>query len=134
VRKLWLGWGLLVCFVSLHAQKTRFGQELPYAKPGVSYPLTVHVYGVHVRADCEIRTGYCINVLYADITANGRKLELRGTTNIPEKPYKGMGLLSFGDFRARVLKNASGVDLGDEYELVVADNRVLQCVVSGMVE
>jgi hypothetical protein len=76
----------------------------------------------------------CINALYADVTLNGRKLELRGTTNVPVKPYKGTGLLSFGDFHARILKNASGMNLGDEYELLVDNNRVFQCVVSGMVE
>jgi hypothetical protein len=132
MRRLCVGAVLLLCSAGLHAQKTRFGQELPFAKPGVDYSLTVHVYGVHVRADCE--NGYCINVLYADATLNGRKLELRGSTNVPEKPYKGTGLLSFGDFRARVLKSASGLNLGDEYEVVVAGNRVFPCVVSGMVE
>ena len=132
MKRLCVGIVILICSVSLHAQKARYGQDLPFAKPGVSYPLTVHIYGVHVRPDCE--NGYCINVIYADITASGGKLELRGTANIPEKPYKGTGLLSFGDFRARVLKNASGGNLGDEYELVVDNNRVFKSVVSGMVE
>ncbi len=126
---------ILLCSVSLHAQKVRLGPELPYAKPRVDYPLTVHIYGVHVRTYCDFhRWDDCINVLYADITSNGRKLELRGSTNVPEKPYKGTGLLSFGDFHARILKNASGVNLGDEYELLVDNHRVFRCVVSGMME
>jgi hypothetical protein len=27
----------------LHAQKTRLGQDLPYPKPGVNYPISVRV-------------------------------------------------------------------------------------------
>ena len=129
-----IGLVVLLCCVSLRAQKTRFGQDLPFAKPGVSYPLTVHVYGVHIRTDCQYGTRYCISVLFADVTANGRKLELRSGLDFPEKLDKETSPLSFGDFRARVLKKASGVELGDQYELVLADNRVLKCMVTGMVE
>ncbi len=51
------------------------GQELPYAKKGVDYPLTVHVYGIHVRSEWE--AGYWVAIVFVDITANGRKLELQ---------------------------------------------------------
>ncbi len=136
MKKIWVGLAFLLYTVSLHAQKTRMAQELPYAKPGVDYPMMVHVYGVHVRADCskEHWEGYCANVLFADITSNGRKLELQSSDAIPENPYDKAGLLPFGDLHARVLKNASGTELGDEYELLLPNKRVLKCVVSGMVE
>ena len=131
MKKLCVGLVFLLCSVSLHAQKTRFGQELPYAKRGVDYPLTVHVYGVHVRADWS--EGYSANFLFADTTSNGRKLELQ-SGDLPEDPYKKTMPLSLGDFRARVLKNASGTELGDEYELLLPNNRVLDCWVSGILE
>jgi hypothetical protein len=107
------------------------GQEMPYAKPGVVYPLTVHVYGLHVRPDWN--NGYSINVVFADAVTNRRKLELRCTDDIPEKPYKALPL-SVGDFSARVLKGGSGLELGDEYELLLPNKKVLGCVVAGMSE
>jgi hypothetical protein len=133
MKSVYVGVVLLLCSVSLHAQKTRFGQDLPFAKPGVSYPLTVHVYGVHVRGECAGND--CVSVVYADVSAKGRKLEFRcGGLDVPEKLFKGTGPLPLGDVHARILKNTFGVELGDEYEVVVAGNRVLECAVSGMVE
>src|ERR1700677_881776 len=136
MKRLCAGLIVLLCSVSLHAQKTRMAQELPYAKPGMDYPMGVHVYGVHIRADCSLGhwEGQCANVLFADITSNGRKLELQSSDAIPENPYDKAGLLPFGDLHARALKNASGTELGDEYELLLPNKRVLKCVVSGMVE
>ncbi len=123
---------LLFCSWSLQAQRTRLGQNLPTAKAGVNYPLTVHIYGLHVRADCEL--GLCANVLFVDAALNGRKLELRGDNDVVERPYKGVSRLTFGNFRARVLKNDSGANLGDEYELLTPDDHVFHCVLSGIVE
>ena len=136
MKRLCAGLIVLLCSVSLHAQKTRMAQELPYAKPGMDYPMVVHVYGVHIRADCSLGhwEGQCADVLFADITSNGRKLELVSSDAIPEDPYNKTRLLSFGDVHARVLKNASGTELGDEYELLLPDRRVLKCVVVGMTE
>jgi hypothetical protein len=116
MKRLCAGLIVLLCSVSLHAQKTRMAQELPYAKPGMDYPMVVHVYGVHIRADCSLGhwEGQCADVLFADITSNGRKLELVSSDAIPEDPYNKTRLLSFGDVHARVLKNAPGTELGDE--------------------
>jgi hypothetical protein len=132
MKRFCFGLAVLLCSVSLHAQKTRYGQELPFAKPGVDYPLAVHVAGLRVRADCT--EGYCDNILFVDVTVNGRKLELEGSSGIPEKPYKGPVLLSIGDFRGRVLKNASGMGIGDGYELVLPNNKVLPFLVTGVFE
>jgi hypothetical protein len=38
MKRLCVGLVFLLCSVSLHAQKTRMGQELPFAKPGEDYP------------------------------------------------------------------------------------------------
>lgn len=132
MKRLSLGLALLLCSVSLYAQKTRFGQELPNAKPGVDYPLTIHVYGLHVQSDCS--TGYCSDVLEADVTSNGRKLELQCASGLSEKSYHRPEALSFGDFRARLLKPASGTELGDGYEILLPQNKVLGCTLSGMYE
>jgi hypothetical protein len=78
--------------------------------------------------------GQCADVLFADITSNGRKLELVSSDAIPEDPYNKTRLLSFGDVHARVLKNAPGTELGDEYEFLLPNRRVLKCVVVGMTE
>jgi hypothetical protein len=136
MKRLCAGLIVLLCSVSLHAQKTRMAQELPYAKPGMDYPMVVHVYGVHIRADCSLGhwEGQCADVLFADITSNGRKLELVSSDAIPEDPYNKTKLLSFGDVHARVLKNAPGTELGDEYEFLLPNRRVLKCVVVGMTE
>ncbi len=132
-KKLCVALAVLLGVGALHAQKTRMGQEMPFVKPGVNYPVVVHVYGIHVRPDCT--EGYCVNTLYADVVAIGRKLELGCATGIPEKPYFKKGApLSFGNFHARVLRNGSGTALGDEYELVLPNKRVLGCVVSGMLK
>ena len=132
MKKVCAGLLFLLCSVSLHAQKTRMGQELPFAKSGVDYPMTVHVYGVHFRVNC-LQEGYCANYLFADVISNGRKLELQ-SGDLPEDPYKKGPPLALGDFRARLLKNASGTGVGDGYELLLPDNRVLSCWVTGMVE
>ena len=136
MKKICAGLLFLLFSVSLHAQKTRMAQELPYAKPGMDYPMVVHVYGVHIRADCSLGhwEGQCADVLFADITSNGRKLELVSSDAIPEDPYNKTRLLSFGDVHARVLKNAPGTELGDEYEFLLPNRRVLKCVVVGMTE
>lgn len=131
VVRWWVGLAMLACSISLNAQKTRAGQ-LAFAKPGVSYPLTIHIYALRVRPDCS--NGYCINVLYADVILNGRKLEMEGSTGIPEKPYKRTDLLGFGDMRARAFRKTSAVNLGDRYEILLANNHILDCVISGMSE
>ena len=130
MKKLDIGCALLLSLAPLHAQKTRLGQ-MPYAKPGVAYPVSVHTYAIHVRPDCE--AGYCTNVVFADVVSQGRKLELRCENDVVEKPYKGVPL-SLGDLRARVLKSGSGLEFGDEYELLLPNKRVMGCVVAGLME
>jgi len=123
---------LLSSMTSL-AQKTRAAQELSgYAKPGVSYPISLHVYGVHLREDCSDEG--CTHPLFADVVSSGHKLEL----GCPSTIRKRHGItLSLGDFKARIVGNGSGSNFGVEYELLLPDkpkDRVIQCSVSGMME
>lgn len=131
---------LLVCCAILlsstasPAQKTRAGQEpSTYAAPGAAFPVSLHVYGLYLKGyiDLDRRSeGY----LLAEVTSNGRKLELECPSRIRKR--RGM-TLSLGDFQARILGGVSGSDFGDEYELLLPDkpkDRVVQCSVSGMME
>jgi hypothetical protein len=70
---------LVFCFCSLatYGQKTRFGQELPHAKPGDDYPIKVHISGLHYRGE-YVGSGQDEDVIYADAVMNGKKVELRG--------------------------------------------------------
>lgn len=97
-----------------------------YAEPGAAYPISVHVYGLHLRGNWEWGPS-----LLTDVVSNGRKLELGCPSAIPKK--EGIPL-SLGDFRARILKGTSGLEFGDLYELLLPDNRVMRCSVSGLME
>lgn len=60
----------------LYGQKTRIGQPPPTAKKGVDYPIAIHVSGIHVRTPCKGEN--CSDVVYADATVDGKKIELMG--------------------------------------------------------
>lgn len=125
---------ILLGSVALSAQKTRAGQEPPtYATPGVAYPVSLHVYGLHLKGYCNLNNR-CFGDLVADVTSNARKIELW----CPGTIRKRRGLtLSLGDFRARILGGVSGSNFGDLYEVLLPDqpkDRVIECSVSGMME
>jgi hypothetical protein len=61
----------------MYGQKTRYGQELPHAKPGDAYPIKVHIAGLHYRGE-YVGSGQNEDVIYADAVMNGKKVELRG--------------------------------------------------------
>lgn len=130
MKRIFIGLAFLLCAVSLNAQKTLMEQQQTVADPGVSFPTRVHVHGLHFRTECWGEG--CSEVVYADVTSNGRKLEMR--FNLSEKQYRKTPLLSFGDLRARVKKDASGMQPGDIYELLLPDSRILEGRVSGMFE
>lgn len=130
---------MIVCSVALvSAQKTRYGQPPPKAKAGVAYPLQVHVSGIRVRRDCtasKIETATtCADVIYADATLDGKKLELMGYQIwLPEHRID----LVPADYKARLFKapHAQGQNpIGDEYELVMPDATVWRCTVTGISE
>jgi hypothetical protein len=130
MKRIFVGLAFLLCAVSFNGQKAPMEQQQTVSDPGANFPMTVHVNGIHFRTECW--GGGCSELVYADVTSNGRKLEMR--INLSEKQYRKTPLLSFGDLRARVKKNVSGMQPGDIYELLLPDNRVLDGRVSGIFE
>ena len=135
---------LLLCSIpSIYGQKTRFGQA-PRAKQGTDYALKVHISGIHIRTYYESPSWLGPNFLaqernqdvaYADAVLNGKKIELLGAwTWIPgsfQTP------LSPGDFQARLLKDSSKTSvsaIGQEYELLLPNQFVWRCTVTGVSE
>lgn len=113
------------------------GQELPKAKAGVAYPIKVHVSGIHLRTRCVsfmMKYSSCSDVIYANATINGQKIELMGNEIwLPERP---IGLVP-ADYQARLLKTghpAGAHPIGDKYELVLPDRTIWRCAVTGMSE
>jgi len=125
---------LIFCSLSfVYGQKTRLGQPPPTAKPGVSYPIAVHVSGIHVRTPCTGQN--CHDVVYADAIVDGKKVELMGDW-IWFPDYYQLALFP-GDYRGRLLKDTSKKNDGpifQEYELLLRGNTVWRCSVTGVYE
>jgi hypothetical protein len=127
---------LLFCFSPFVAgQKTRLGETPPKAKPGVDYPIQLHVTGVHIRSHCEgsLNGVSCSDLLYVDAAVDGMKIELVGDV--------GTGSLSVylppGDYRARLTAKSPGTiltALGQGYELLLPDKSVWSGNISGFSE
>ena len=125
----------------LFSQKTRFGQGLPKASPGVDYSIKSHVYGVHIRPYCQVHAASvmpvsCMDVVYVDVIANGKKFELRGDSDIHLDPLH-LLTVPLGDYSGRLTDSTSGTDaiaLGGKFDLVLADSRVLHCTITGISE
>ncbi len=126
----------LVCFSPFaHGQKTRTGQ-LPTAKPGVIYPIKVHISGIHVRSGClSGTTANSCRDLYADAIVGGKKIELMGT-EVEYATFLRFNVLP-GDYQARLVKDPHkvvGTELYREYELLLPDKVVWRCTVTGISE
>jgi hypothetical protein len=124
---------LLACLPLLYAQKTRYGQEPPKAKPGVQYQVKVHISGIRIRRYCD--AGTCDDVLHANAVLNQQKIELTGDF-IYTPGFFPVNLVP-GDYTARLLKIArksAAVPLYDEYELLLPDRHVWRCTVTGIFE
>jgi hypothetical protein len=122
------------------SQKIRYGQELPKAKAGVDYPIKIHLSGVHLRSYCKVsgaQAGYaeCEDACYADALLNGAKIELMGYCNWTKA--KAPDLIGLGDYQARLIKgmpkNGTG-QIGEEYELILADRTIWRTTVTGISE
>ncbi len=124
---------LLACLPLLCAQKIRYGQKPPQAKPGVDYPLKVHISGIRIRRYCD--SGTCDDVLHADAVLNQQKMELTGDF-LYEPGFFQVSLVP-GDYTARLLKIAhkgATVPLYNEYELLLPDRTIWRCSVTGIFE
>ncbi len=140
MKRLIVVFAIFLCSVPLSGQKTRYGQGLSTVKPGIDYPIKMHVYAVYIRSYCQSspldRYGEsCVDTYYAEVIANGKKFELRGDWGIHQDPLHPL-TLPIGDYRARSEKDDSSYvgNLGDRYDLVLPDNRVLRCTVTGISE
>jgi hypothetical protein len=131
---------LLACLPLLYGQKTRFGQEPPKAKPGVDYPIAVHIHETHIRQNCQYNweSGIlggprysCPDLLYLESVMNGKSVELMGQ-------YFQKFTISPGDYQARVITkkalNTEPAAMGLKYELIFPQRYVWRCVVTGLGE
>ena len=124
-----------LCTLGLYGQRERYGQQLPHAKPGVAYPIKVHISALHYRSD--INSNHPDNVtyfIYADADMNGEKVELAMCPGVPFKHYK----LPLGDYQARLLKDPDKTGVASPlfqlYELLLPNNTVLNYTVTGISE
>lgn len=137
MRKLQIVCAVLLCSISLLGQKTRYEQGLSAAKQDEDFPLTVHVFSTHVRSYCKPESlkpswQMCIDVIYADVTAGGKKFELRTDTRINQDPFHPLDL-PLGDYHARYATGARD-RIGSTYDLLLPKNKVLRCTVTGLSE
>jgi hypothetical protein len=144
VKKLVVAFVVLLCSITLHSQKTRFGQDLPKARSGDDFPLQLHIYGIHQRPFCAIHPVHitpdphttCIDVFYVDVIANGKKIELRTDTDVYLDPFRPLKL-SLGDYRGRPAKGTSATtpgEIDDRLDLLLPDNHILTCTLTGISE
>lgn len=120
----------------LHGQKTRYGQSLPKAKPGVDYPLALHISGMRVRMECWGENN-CANVMYADAVVNGKKVELSSDYSQYLEFSRDKKTQLLGDYQARIISKNPGTDLniiGLRYEVLLHDRSILRCRVTGVFE
>ncbi|AEU35644.1 hypothetical protein [Granulicella mallensis] len=132
MRKFLVALAIGFCCFAARGQKTRFGDELPHPKPGVVYPIKVHVSGLHYRTE-DIGTPQNYDVTYVDAILNGKKVELQTRSYSPVQPYD----LLLGDYQARLLKDphkTKSALLFQEYELLLPDNTLWRCTVTGISE
>jgi hypothetical protein len=120
-----------------HGQKTRFGPAPPRATAAGDYPIKVHISGIHIRSHCSEFKGpaSCRDVIYADSVINEKRIELMGDriwlptfSAFPVQP---------GDYKARMAKEAPNTQvapLDREYELVLPDETVWRCTVTGFTD
>ena len=132
MRRVFIALALCFCSLAMHGQKTRFGQDPPHAKPGVDYPVKVHISGIRYREE-YFGSGQTAKIVYVDAVMNGKKVELKGDWDFPSQYYK----LSEGDYQARLLKDPH--KMGDTpifqiYEVLLPDRTIGKFTVTGISE
>ena len=129
---------LLACSLPCtFGQKTRPGPERPKAEPDVVYPINLHLSSVQIVPHCSDFKGNhfehgCID---GRGVVDGKKFEFIGER--VWLPTFAAYPVTPGDYKARLLNNkskAGGLPLDDQYELVLHDNSIWQCTVTGLYE
>lgn len=96
------------------------------------FTMKVHISASHLKTECA--QGVCRNVLYADSTLNGKKLQLSGNA---VEVKKTLMLIAPGDYPAKLIRDVHNSDdslLNQEYDLLLPDNIVWQCFTVGISE
>lgn len=102
-------------------------QEGARTKPKSDYPIQVHISGIHIRTHCGSLVKSCDDMLYADATLNGKKVDLMGEV-VP---------IPLGDYVAHLAKKTPVPDIqeiGQKYEVLFPDNIYWRCTVAGFSE
>jgi hypothetical protein len=120
-------------------QKWRVGQSPLHSKPGVDYPIKVHISEIHLR-NPYVGMRQTDELVYADATLDGKKVELCGVLEpipghhtAPPRP---------ADYKARLLReprkhgayNATDPEIDRIYELVMPDGTLWTASVTGISE
>lgn len=135
---------LLLSAIPASAQKTRFGQTLPKARTGADFPLKLHLFATHIRSYCQTHepvltrepNAGCIDVIYADVLLNGRKIELRTDSDVYLDPFRPLRL-PLGDYKARLgtaSQDPATLDIDQKVDLLLQNNAVLRSTVTGVSE
>jgi hypothetical protein len=125
-----------LCAMAMHGQDPQFRQLSKKARPGIDYPLKVHISASQIRQRCTTFGSNisCEELLYADAVVDGRKLELTGSKiDVIDK----MGLLVPGEYRVRRTKDQHNPDstvIYQEYELVLPDKTLWHCTLTRISE
>jgi hypothetical protein len=117
----------------MYGQKTRLSQAPQHAKPGDVYPIKVHISGLHYRSETLINNGDA-EMIYADAVMDGKKIELSGGQR---SHFLTFYKLPLGDYQARLVKDPHKIDgtpMYQQYELVLPDNALWRCTVTGFSE
>jgi hypothetical protein len=98
-------------------------------KNSSDYSIKVHISASHMLLDPGRN-----DVIYANATLNGKKVELAGIGILIHNQFS---LIIPGDYLARQSKdihNADSTAIHQEYEVLLPDGTVWHCVISGLSE
>jgi hypothetical protein len=119
---------LLLCATPFsYGQRARGAQSDHGTQSKTDYPIQVHISGIHIRTHCGSVIRSCDDVLYADATLNGKKVDLMGAVTS----------IAPGDYVARLQKKSPVRDLqeiGQKYEVLFPDHTYWRCTVTGFSE
>jgi hypothetical protein len=137
MRKFVVALALLACSI-VYGQKTRVGQGPAGVKPGVDFPLKVHITGIRIRPGfCggNIANAACNDEIYVDMNVNGERIECLGGPVYSAHWYEHR--IAPGDYQARLVKSVPSKDdlpMHTGYEVLLPERRAWGCSVTGTFE